>query len=118
MAVDVNEVVDVVDVNDEAMANMEFDSAEVDRLRAESIQIVRDLILKGHRDLIPEMVHGATLAELMDSIEPARNAYQRIAELMRTTAPVVPAGGAGSGVAIEHLSADSLIKRGLARKWQ
>jgi hypothetical protein len=74
------------------------------------------LILKGHQDLIPEMVQGSTLAELMDSIEPARHAYQRIAESMRSAAPVVPAGGAGSSVAIEHLSADSLIKRGLARR--
>ena len=86
---------------------------DVERLRAESIAIVRDLILKGNPDLVPELVQGETLAELMDSVEPARSAYQRIAESVRVTVPVVPAGGAGTSVAIEDLSADGLIKRGM-----
>jgi hypothetical protein len=63
-------------------------------------------------------VRGETLAELMDSVEPARAAYQRIAEAVRaevrTTAPIVPAGGA-TPVPIEELTADGLIKRGLAQ---
>jgi hypothetical protein len=89
---------------------------EVDRLRTESIAIVRDLILKGNADLVPELVRGESLADLMESIEPARAAFQRIAETVRAVAPVVPAGGTGSGtrIAIDDLSADSLIKRGLA----
>ena len=93
----------------------EADSGHVEKLRAESIGIVRDLILKGNPDLVPELVHGGTLAELMDSVEPARAAYQRSAESVRAAVPVVPAGGAGTSVAIEELTADGLIKRGMAQ---
>ena len=93
----------------------EVDSGDVERLRAESIAIVRDLILKGNPDLVPDLVSGETLAELMDSVEPARAAYQRIAELVRVAVPVVPAGGAGTSVAIDDLSADGLVKRGMAQ---
>ena len=92
------------------------ENEELNRLRSESNQIVRDLILKGNPDLVPELVRGETLSELMNSIEPARSAFQRIAERVRAVAPVVPAGGSGAGarLAIEDLTADSLIKRGLA----
>ena len=93
------------------VGGVDFD--DVEQLRAESIAIVRDLILKGHPDLVPDLVRGETLAELMDSVEPARAAYQRIAESVRTLVPVVPAGGAGTSVAIEEFSADGLIKRGM-----
>ena len=99
---------------DELIAE-EADLGDVERLRAESIAIVRDLILKGNPDLVPDLVRGETLAELMDSVEPARAAYQRIAESVRPVVPVVPAGGAGTTVAIEELSADGLIKRGMAQ---
>ena len=96
----------------------ELDSSEIEQLRSESIAIVRDLILKGNPDLVPDLVRGETLTELMDSVEPAKAAYQRIAESIRaetrTTAPIVPAGGAASPIAIEDLSGDALIKRGLA----
>ena len=88
-------------------------------LREGSIGIIRDLVLKANPDLVPEMVRGETLTELMTSVEPARAAYQRIVEAVRsrgrTTAPVVPAGGAVSPVAIDDLTADGLIKRGLAQ---
>jgi hypothetical protein len=96
------------------VGGVDFD--DVEQLRAESIAIVRDLILKGNPDLVPDLVRGETLAELMDSVEPARAAYQRIAEAVRaevrTTAPIVPAGGA-TPVPIEELTADGLIKRGM-----
>ena len=96
----------------------EMDFGEVERLRSESIAIVRDLILKGNPDLVPDLVRGESLAELMDSVEPARAAFQRIAEAVRaevrTNTPVVPAGGTSTPIAIEHLSGDALIKRALA----
>ena len=90
----------------------EVDDGEA--LRGESIGIVRELILKANPDLVADMVRGETLTELMDSVEPARAAYHRIIEAVRPVAPVVPAGGTGGAVVIEDLSADGLIKRGLA----
>ena len=99
----------------ETDTGIEVDGDE-ERLRGESIRVVRDLILKAHADLVPEMVRGESLAELMASVEPAREAYQRLSAAVRSAAPVVPAGGAGSPtVAIEHLTADGLIKRALAQ---
>jgi hypothetical protein len=102
----------------EELITEELDGETVERLRAESIAIVRDLILKGNPDVVPDLVRGETLAELMDSVEPARAAYQRIAEAVRSdvrvVAPIVPAGGVAP-VPIENLTAGSLIKRGLAQ---
>ena len=100
-------------MDDVETANEDAESGE--ELREESIGIVRDLILKANPDLVADMVQGETLTELMDSVEPARAAYQRIVETVRSVAPVVPAGGASSPVVIEDLSADGLIKRGMAR---
>ena len=99
-------------MDDVETANEDAESGE--ELREESIGIVRDLILKANPDLVADMVQGETLTELMDSVEPARAAYQRIVETVRSVAPVVPAGGASSPVVIEDLSADGLIKRGMA----
>jgi hypothetical protein len=97
----------------------ESDIEDEDRLRAESIAIVRDLILKGNPDLVPDLVRGETLAELMASIEPARAAYGRIAETIRAervaTPAQVPAGGTSARINLESLTADGLIKQGLAQ---
>jgi hypothetical protein len=92
----------------------ELEAEDGEALRGESIGIVRELILKANPDLVSDMVRGETLTELMDSVEPARAAYHRIIEAVRPVAPVVPAGGTGGAVVIEDLSADGLIKRGLA----
>jgi len=89
--------------------------AEDARLRAESIQIVRDLILKAHPDLVPELVGGETIAQLMASLEPAREAYRRLVDAVRSAAPVVPAGGASAVPPIELLTADGMIKHALAQ---
>jgi hypothetical protein len=101
------------------METEESDIGEHERLRAESIQIVRDLILKGNPDLVPDLVQGETLAELMASIEPARAAYGRIAESIRSereaTPALVPAGGTSARIDLDSLTADGLIKRGLAQ---
>jgi hypothetical protein len=44
---------------------------------------VRDLVLAAHPDVVPEMVQGQSFDELMASVEPARAAYQRIADRLR-----------------------------------
>jgi hypothetical protein len=72
-------------------------------LAGEVLAAVRELVLKAHPDVVPELITGSTVAELTASIEPARAAFQRIAERLGTGAgqgtaaappPVVPAGGA------------------------
>jgi hypothetical protein len=44
---------------------------------------VRDLVLKAHPDIVPDLVRGSSVDELIASVEPARTAYQRIADQVR-----------------------------------
>jgi hypothetical protein len=87
---------------------------ERDGVLAESLVVVRDLILQGNPDVVPELVRGETLAELMESVGPARAAFRKVAEAVRSVAnaaPVVPAGGVGP----ERIEGpgDVLIKRAI-----
>ncbi len=80
---------------------------------------VRELVLRAHPDAVPELVSGATVDELLASIEPARAAYARIAERIApaTTIPSVPAGGAGPvPLDPDRLPAPEKIRRGLASR--
>jgi hypothetical protein len=44
---------------------------------------VRELVLRAHPDVVPDLVRGGSVDELIASVEPARSAYQRIAEQIR-----------------------------------
>jgi len=50
---------------------------------------VRDLVLKAHPDVVPDLVRGGSVDELIASVEPARSAYQRIADQVRGRGPQV-----------------------------
>jgi hypothetical protein len=52
---------------------------------------VRELVLKAHPDAVPDLIRGDSFDDLMASIEPARTAYQRIADQLRIGAPSTPA---------------------------
>ena len=90
----------------------------------EELATVRELALRAYPDRVAELVTGATVAELMASVEPARAAYRRIAEAVgqgaaaaRPAAPVVPAGDAPRlAVDVEALPAAEKIRRGLATR--
>jgi len=87
---------------------------------------LRELVLLAHPDVIPELVSGATFAELMGSVETARAAYLRAVEAIRkgqpapaeTAAPKIPAGGGQrqASVNVEHLSPAAKISEGLRRR--
>lgn len=78
---------------------------------------VRAVVLQANPDVVPELVGGATIAELLASVEPARAAYGRISERIRPAAaappPAVPAGSASSVVDPATLPAHELIRRGI-----
>jgi hypothetical protein len=78
---------------------------------------VRDVVLQAHPDVVPELVAGSTIAELLASVEPARAAYARISERMRPAAaappPAVPAGSTASVVDPATLPAHEMIRRGI-----
>jgi|SRR5579884_1957202 len=92
-------------------------------LTAEELAAVRELALRAHPDAVPELVQGASLAELLASVEPARAAYQRIAAAIMpapaAVPPSVPAGGAPRAVVDPDLLPPSeKIRRGLGRSSQ
>lgn len=80
----------------------------------ETLTVVRDLIVRNNPDLVPDLVRGETLADLLASVGPAREAYRRIAEAVAAVAPVVPAGGVG--VEVIEGPGEVLIKRAIAIK--
>ncbi len=81
---------------------------------------VRDLIIAAHPDVVPEMIAGGTFDELMTSIQPARDAYQRIAS--QTIRPIAPPVAAQPGQRaamiqeMETLSPLGKISEGLRRQ--
>ncbi|MGC4191326.1 MAG: hypothetical protein QM589_09185 [Thermomicrobiales bacterium] len=82
---------------------------------------VRALILAAHPDVVPDLVAGTTVAELLASVEGAQAAYAAVAQRLATSsggsptpAPVIPAGG-GAPLPIDpdRLPASEKIRRGL-----
>jgi hypothetical protein len=86
------------------------ETAAVAAVSADELSKVRELVLKAHPEVVPELVRGGSIDELIASVTPAQGAYQQIAERVRagnttvattetTTVttpvvpPVVPAGG-------------------------
>lgn len=82
---------------------------------ADDIAQVRDLICRTHPDTVPELITGSTIADLLASIEPARQAYTRVAESLPVPPVTVPAGG-NTPVLVEpdQLPTSEKIRRGLA----
>ena len=93
---------------------------------------VRELVLKAHPDVVPDLVRGSSVDELIASVEPARSAYQRVAEQVRESRsreeqdasstqsvvqpPQVPAGGATNVVEPADLAPATKIARALAER--
>lgn len=90
----------------------------VDDFRPVEAEVVRQLILQAYDDVVPEMIGGETVEAMMASVEPARGAYQRLAEVVKASVvpapPVVPAGGVGRVFDPALLPAVEKIRRGLA----
>jgi hypothetical protein len=57
--------------------------AGVEPAGGEELGKVRELVLKAHPDVVPDLVRGSSVDELIASVEPARSAYQRVAEQVR-----------------------------------
>lgn len=94
---------------------------------------VRELILSAFPDLVPELVSGQTVDDLISSVDVARDAFKAVAERIGSsestgagvtvaatgTAPRVPAGGGAARqfvVNIEELSPSAKIAEGLRQR--
>ncbi len=97
----------------------------------DDVALVRDFIVATDPGLIPELVMGASVGEVLASVAAARAAYRRVAEQVRAgqvadgaagrftpsgpMAPVVPAGGAAAFVVDPgELPSGELIRRGIS----
>ena len=58
-------------------------AAVVAAVSAEDLGKVRGLVLQAHPDVVPDLVLGGSIDELLASVEPARQAYQQIADRVR-----------------------------------
>ena len=90
-------------------------------LSAEELAAIRALALRAYPETVPELVAGGDLASLLGSLEPAQEAYRRIADgvaaQVPSPVPTVPAGSAPP-VAIdpEQLPPVEKIRRALANR--
>ena len=99
---------------------------------------VRELVIKANPDVVPDLVRGNSIDELIGSVEPARSAYQAIADRVHagqsttvtaepgatvtaegnTTVvvqpPTVPAGGGSTVTDPADLRPESKIARAIA----
>lgn len=90
---------------------------------ATDLAAIRDLVLRAHPEVVPELITGETVDDLLASIEPAEAAYRRVSELMKSPTIVsspamssVPAGGdRPMPVDPDRLPASEKIRRGLAQ---
>ena len=85
---------------------------------AADLAAIRELVLRAHPEVVPEMIGGDTVETLLASVAPAETAYQRLAETLGRTGatPAVPAGGhRPMPVDPDRLPASEKIRRGLAR---
>lgn len=90
--------------------------------RETELAAIRDLVLRAHPDVVPELIAGDSIEALLASIPPAEAAFQRIAERFPQPAPPppppsVPAGGGQPAlIDAERLPADEKIRRGLTTR--
>ena len=95
---------------------METDEAVIE---TDEIGALREVLRQAHPDAVGELIAGETIAELLASLAPAREAYGRLVarleqqEARAPQVPHVPAWGTSVAIDLDGLTADGLIKRGL-----
>ncbi|HWV24094.1 MAG TPA: hypothetical protein VNZ58_07880 [Thermomicrobiales bacterium] len=86
-------------------------------VESEELEAVRALVLRAHPDVVPELVTGASVGELLASVDDARAAFSRLADAWSDAQPepvIVPAGG-GIAMPVDPaaLPPGEKIRRGL-----
>ncbi len=89
------------------------------------LERVRDLVLQAHPEVVPELVGGTSLTDLLASIEPARLAYANLAgRIVAGQSPAtgaggtqVPAGGsAPAPLDLDRMPASEKLRRGIVQR--
>jgi hypothetical protein len=94
---------------------------EPDATPALAIDVVRDLVLRAYPDVVPELVRGETLDDLLSSIEPASTAYISLAARFDKPAvhspEPVPAGATPPvPIDIDRLPTAEKLRRGISER--
>jgi hypothetical protein len=84
------------------------------------VAVVRDLILNAYSDLVPELVRGDTIKEVIASVDLARRAFGAVASRVATESrvPRVPAGAPSRAqpTSMSDLSPAAKISEGLRQQ--
>lgn len=75
---------------------------------------VRELILASHTDIVPELVQGDSVTDLVASINAARQAYSRIVEAQPKPVTIPAGGNTPVTLDINELPTSEKLRRGLA----
>lgn len=96
------------------MSDIPADTLQEPEIIPNDLDQVRELILASHPDIVPELVQGGSISELVSSIDTAKQAYNRIAGSL-PMAVTIPAGG-NTPVSLDAdaLPTSEKIRRGLA----
>lgn len=86
-------------------------------LSAGERQTLRATLAAAHPDAVAELITGATVREMIASVETAKAAYQRVIEHNRATIPVA-AGGGGRPVGLDTGKLSPIAKISLGLKGQ
>lgn len=80
------------------------------------IDQVRDLILASHTNIVPELVQGSSVADLVASINHAQEAYTRIVDSQPKPVTIPAGGNTPITLDINTLPTSEKLRRGLAAK--
>jgi len=108
---------DLQSANDKLRAQLQNQDASLQ----EAVQAYRAAILEANPLILPEMVDGATLADIQASLKNAQKLVERVRENIepppKGTPPEIPAGAPGRVEPdLSTLSPDELIRRGLEKR--
>jgi hypothetical protein len=83
-------------------------------------EALRDLVVRAYPEVVPELLQGETVEEMLASLPAAQAAWQRVAEQSRPSGPQpVPSGGGTSRafpLDIGAMSSGLKIREGLRRR--
>ncbi|MBA2775676.1 MAG: hypothetical protein H0U31_02970 [Chloroflexia bacterium] len=96
--------------------------SDVDPAGQDTLDRVRELVLRAHPEVAPELVRGESLSELLASVEPAQQAYADLAARLHVDSPVTaaqptiqaPAGGFGPApMDLDRIPTAEKLRRGI-----
>ena len=78
------------------------------------IDQVRELILASRNDIVPELVQGESVSDLVASIDQARRAFSRIVDSQPKPVKIPAGGNTPVTLDINELPTSEKLRRGLA----